>query len=100
MFATYEDLFGREFSSDTVILEISENQNVRKQILTMPQIVIKQQFLSLVQQASQSPAPIKISMTRTEYYYDKIKQKESPLESRVTFANNQYVALHQEEFKE
>ena len=84
-FQMFDDLYD-------VIFEITEEDNVRKQQMQAPQIIIEQQFLQLMQQAANVQIPVKIKLSRTEQIYDNFDQKFIEQENSITFMNNAYTA--------
>jgi hypothetical protein len=76
-----------------VIFEITEGDNVRKQQMQAPRIIIEQQFLQLMQQAANVQIPVKIKLSRTEQIYDNFDQKFIEQENNITFMNNTYIQL-------
>ena len=85
-FQMFDDLYD-------VIFEITEGDNVRKQQMQAPRIIIEQQFLQLMQQAANVQIPIKIKLSRTEQIYDNFDQKFIEQENNITFMNNTYIQL-------
>jgi hypothetical protein len=75
-----------------VIFEITEGDNVRKQQMQAPRIIIEQQFLQLMQQAANVQIPVKIKLSRAEQIYDNFDQKFIEQENSITFMNNVYTA--------
>ena len=84
-FQMFDDLYD-------VIFEITEGDNVRKQQMQAPRIIIEQQFLQLMQQAANVQIPVKIKLSRTEQIYDNFDQKFIDRENSITFMNNAYTA--------
>ena len=84
-FQMFDDLYD-------VILEITEGNNIRKQQMQAPRIIIEQQFLQLMQQAANVQIPVKIKLSRTEQIYDNFDQKFIDQENSITFMNNAYTA--------
>ena len=88
-FQMFDDLYD-------VIFEITEGDNVRKQQMQAPQIIIEiiieQQFLQLMQQAANVQIPVKIKLSRTEQIYNNFDQKFIAQENSITFMNNAYTA--------
>lgn len=76
-----------------VILEITEGNNIRKQQMQAPRIIIEQQFLQLMQQAANVQIPVKIKLKRIEQVYDNFDQKFVDRENSITFMNNTYIQL-------
>lgn len=76
-----------------VIFEITEGDNVRKQQMQAPRIIIEQQFLQLMQQAANVQIPVKIKLSRTEQVFDSFDQKFVDRENSITFMNNTYIQL-------
>lgn len=85
-FQMFDDLYD-------VIFEITEGDNVRKQQMQAPRIIIEQQFLQLMQQAANVQIPVKIKLSRTEQIYDNFDQKFIEQENSITFMNNTYIQL-------
>lgn len=85
-FQMFDDLYD-------VIFEITEGDNVRKQQMQVPRIIIEQQFLQLMQQAANVQIPVKIKLSRTEQIYDNFDQKFIEQENSITFMNNTYIQL-------
>lgn len=85
-FQMFDDLYD-------VIFEITEGDNVRKQQMQAPRIIIEQQFLQLMQQAANVQIPVKIKLNRTEQIYDNFDQKFIEQENSITFMNNTYIQL-------
>jgi hypothetical protein len=75
-----------------VIFEITEGNNIRKQQMQAPRIIIEQQFLQFMQQAANVQIPVKIKLSRTEQIYDNFDQKFIDQENSITFMNNAYTA--------
>ena len=84
-FQMFDDLYD-------VIFEITEGDNVRKQQMQAPRIIIEQQFLQLMQQAANVQIPVKIKLSRTEQIYNNFDQKFIEQENSITFMNNVYTA--------
>ena len=84
-FQMFDDLYD-------VIFEITEGDNVRKQQMQAPRIIIEQQFLQLMQQAANVQIPVKIKLSRTEQIYNNFDQKFIDQENSITFMNNTYTA--------
>ena len=84
-FQMFDDLYD-------VIFEITEGDNVRKQQMQAPRIIIEQQFLQLMQQAANVQIPVKIKLSRAEQIYDNFDQKFIEQENSITFMNNVYTA--------
>ena len=85
-FQMFDDLYD-------VILEITEGNNIRKQQMQAPRIIIEQQFLQLMQQAANVQIPVKIKLKRIEQVYDNFDQKFVDRENSITFMNNTYIQL-------
>ena len=85
MFSPFE-LFNVKF-------EITEGENIRTQQMQAPQMLIEQQFLQLIQQATKIQIPIKVKLSRTEQVYDNFDQKFVDRENSITFMNNTYIQL-------
>lgn len=85
-FQMFDDLYD-------VIFEITEGDNVRKQQMQAPRIIIEQQFLQLMQQAANVQIPVKIKLSRTEQVFDSFDQKFVDRENSITFMNNTYIQL-------
>lgn len=85
-FQMFDDLYD-------VIFEITEGDNVRKQQMQAPRIIIEQQFLQLMQQAANVQIPVKIKLSRTEQIYNNFDQKFIEQENNITFMNNTYIQL-------
>lgn len=85
-FQMFDDLYD-------VIFEITEGNNIRKQQMQAPRIIIEQQFLQLMQQAANVQVPVKIKLKRTEQIYDSFDQKFVDRENSITFMNNTYIQL-------
>ena len=85
-FQMFDDLYD-------VIFEITEGDNVRKQQMQAPRIIIEQQFLQLMQQTANVQIPVKIKLSRTEQIYDNFDQKFIEQENSITFMNNTYIQL-------
>ena len=85
-FQMFDDLYD-------VIFEITEGDNVRKQQMQAPRIIIEQQFLQLMQQAANVQIPVKIKLSRTEQIYDNFDQKFIEQENNITCMNNTYIQL-------
>lgn len=85
-FQMFDDLYA-------VIFEITEGDNVRKQQMQAPRIIIEQQFLQLMQQAANVQIPVKIKLSRTEQVFDSFDQKFVDRENSITFMNNTYIQL-------
>ena len=83
-FQMFDDLYD-------VIFEITEGDNVRKQQMQAPRIIIEQQFLQLMQQAANVQIPVKIKLSRMQIY-DNFDQKFIEQENSITFMNNAYTA--------
>jgi len=90
----------QEFQVYEVTLEVNDNGRIQLQRIQAPRVMIEHQFLGLMEQASKVNRPIRIKMSRTEPYFDQYEQKNIPQESNLIFANNSYVSIHSEEFKE
>ena len=75
-----------------VIFEITEGNNIRKQQMQAPRIIIEQQFLQFMQQAANVQIPVKIKLSRTEQIYNNFDQKFINQENSITFMNNAYTA--------
>jgi hypothetical protein len=75
-----------------VIFEITEGNNIRKQQMQAPRIIIEQQFLQFMQQAANVQIPVKIKLSRTEQIYNNFDQKFIDQENSITFMNNAYTA--------
>lgn len=84
-FQMFDDLYD-------VIFEITEGNNIRKQQMQAPRIIIEQQFLQFMQQAANVQIPVKIKLSRTEQIYDNFDQKFIDQENSITFMNNAYTA--------
>ena len=85
-FQMFDDLYD-------VIFEITEGDNVRKQQMQAPRIIIEQQFLQLMQQAANVQIPVKIKLSRTEQVFDSFDQQFVDRENSITFMNNTYIQL-------
>lgn len=84
-FQMFDDLYD-------VIFEITEGNNIRKQQMQAPRIIIEQQFLQFMQQAANVQIPVKIKLSRTEQIYNNFDQKFIDQENSITFMNNAYTA--------
>lgn len=84
-FQMFDDLYD-------VIFEITEGNNIRKQQMQAPRIIIEQQFLQFMQQAANVQIPVKIKLSRTEQIYNNFDQKFIDKENSITFMNNAYTA--------
>lgn len=92
-FQMFDDLYD-------VIFEITEGDNIRKQQMQAPRIIIEQQFLQLMQQAANVQILVKIKLSQTEQIYDNFDQKFVDRENNITFMNNAYLATRKEETNE
>ena len=72
--------------------EIENGQQKTTQTIKAPRFVLQQQFISYVQEASQSSTPIKIKMSRKVPIYDNFDNKWIEREVSITFENKSYEA--------
>lgn len=70
--------------------EIKNGQRIQKQTIQAPKIMLMNQFMSYVQQATRSNDPIRIKMSRTIQIYDNFNQKWIERENSVQFINKAY----------
>lgn len=87
-------MFGRineQFEVFDCLLEVAMNNQVQKQRMQAPRIMIVQNFQSLVEQASNSSAPIMIKMSRNTPIYDEREGKWIDRENSIIFTNNAWV---------
>lgn len=62
-----------------------------------PRAVLEQQFVSLIQQATQSNKPIRLKMSRKVPVYDDFNDKWIERGNSVVFANNAYIKVKGED---
>ena len=62
-----------------------------------PRAALEQQFLNLVQQATQSNKPVKIKISRRIPIYDDFEKKWIERESSLVIANNIYIKVKGED---
>lgn len=71
--------------------DVEVNNQRQRETMQAPRMMLEHRFMSLVQQAAQSPTPIKIKMSIPVYIYDESNNEEIERESSVTFTNNAYI---------
>lgn len=76
------------------IIDIEENGNNQRQRMQAPRIMIRQQFMGLVQQAAQANYPVKVRLSRMSQVYDEFGApayedgKQLERELYIMFSNN------------
>lgn len=70
--------------------EITYGNQVQKQTMEAPSIMLQQRFLNYVQQASETQAPMKIKMSRTEQIWSRYDGTMIDREYSITFRNKSY----------
>ena len=75
----------------TCLLEVEQNGNLQSRTIDAPRIMLEQQFMNLVQQASNANNPIKIKMSRQVPTYNNYDDKWINLEHHLVFENNAYI---------
>lgn len=77
-----------------VEIEIETLQGVRISRMSAPQMMIEQQFLSLVYEAAGIPEPVKVKMKRMIPIYSQFDNCWYDRECSVEFTNNAYIRSH------
>ena len=72
------------------VIEIENNGNIQRHVIQAPRIMIEQEFMSLIQQAVNSPSPISIKVMRNVPIYDNFDNKWVEREYSVKFMNRAY----------
>ena len=84
--------FNINFDSITEVfdctLEIFQGSRVEKQRMKAPRFVIEQQFASLVEQATNTVAPIKLRLSRIVPVWSQFEQRWIDREIDIVFMNN------------
>lgn len=75
----------------TCTLEVEQNGNVQRQTIEAPRIMLEQQFINLMQQASKVNNPIKIKMSRKVPTYNNYADEWVDLEHYILFENDAYI---------
>ena len=70
--------------------EIENGQQIQKQTIQAPRIMLEQQFLSYVQQAANTSHPVRIKMSRKAPVYDNFNDKWIDRENSIEFMNKAY----------
>ena len=73
-------------------IEIENGQRKTTQTINAPRFVLQQQFVSLVQEASQLTTPVRIKMSRKVPIYDNFDNKWIEREASIVFENKSYEA--------
>ena len=71
--------------------DIEIENKTQHNVIQAPRAALEQQFINLVEQASQSNKPIKIKMSRKIPVYDNFEDVWIKRENSVAFANNAYI---------
>lgn len=75
----------------TCTLEIEQNGNLQQQTIEAPRIMLEQQFIDLIQQASKVNHPVKIKMSRQVPTYNNYDDEWVDLEHLLVFENDAYI---------
>lgn len=82
---------GAIFDSFMVTFEIESQGKTTKQIMNAPQMMIKNQFVNLVQQAVKINSPCRVRVSRTVTVQDEINHTTKDIEHYLEFKNNAYL---------
>ena len=83
--------FGNQFNIHDVSIEVETDGQVQYHNMQAPEIMIVQQFLSLIQQAVNTNIPVRITMaTMVPVYSDKITEYRN-MKSTLEFKNDAYL---------
>lgn len=91
----FGDMGGHLETFDCMI-DVESNGSNQRQRMQAPRIMIEQQFISLMHQASQASHPVKVRLSRMAKVYDKFGSpvfengKHLERELYIVFANNAY----------
>ena len=70
-----------------VTFEVTVKDNIQRQIMEAPRIVLEQEFMRLVEQAANSPLPVKVKMARKVPIYDPFDKQIIERENSLVFTN-------------
>lgn len=70
-----------------VMFEVTVRDKVQRQMMEAPRIVLEQEFTRLVEQAANSPAPVKVKMSRKVPIYDPFNKRMIERENSLVFTN-------------
>lgn len=80
--------FSEQLEMYDVIIEIEVDRNIQSQNITAPQMIIVQEFLSLVQQAINTNQRVHIKMTHYVPVYNDETGETKSMPSTLEFKNN------------
>ena len=80
-----------QFEIYDCILEIAMNNQVQKQRMQAPRIMLVQNFESLVEQASNSSTPVMVKMSRNVPIWSQFENRWIERENSIIFTNNAWV---------
>jgi hypothetical protein len=81
----------------SVSITVNVDGNIQKRAIQAPRMMIEQEFISLVQQATQSNEPIKLIMSIKFPLYDEWHDKWNECENSITFTNDAYKNANKDE---
>lgn len=79
----------------TSVFVIDVDGQIQKETMQAPRLMLEQNFKSLVQQAVQADAPIKVEMIVKVYIFNQFDNKWVEREHSVTFKNNSYLSKYE-----
>lgn len=89
--------FFRNAETFTCKFEITQDTETQTSTIQAPQIMLMQQFMSLMNQAANSTNPIKIKMSRDVPIYDNFDKTWISRETSIGFSNNAYLKKYPEQ---
>lgn len=87
-------MFFEEFEMFTVNLEIEQGQQKSIQTMQAPAMILKAQFVNLMQEVSKINDPVKIKMGIKSLFYDTYEKKMIENEDYVEFMNKAYLDVY------
>ena len=84
-------MFFEEFEMFTVNLEIEQGQQKSIQTIQAPAMMLKAQFINLMQEAARINDPVRIKMGIKSSFYDTYEKKMIENEDYVEFMNKAYL---------
>ena len=84
-------LFNRvAFEPILINVEIENDGHITNQVMNAPEIFLRREITSLIQQAAQSDYPARVKFSRKEPIYDEYKKEWREIECFTEFTNKRY----------
>ena len=92
--------FDNVFDIENYIVEIKTGNEIQRGQMQAPNEVVKQQFMSMIQEVSKTSQPIRIRLIRYVDQWSDLEKRNVRTEEYIQFANNTYMKAFEKEFKE